>query len=76
MGATDVDGAARVAAVGADGDGVVPVEAGAGEGERHGGDTGHDAQVLGPEPFPEQTHDAEESGVPGGQDDDRSVRRR
>ena len=61
--------------MGADGDGVVPRDAGAGERQRHGRDGRQDAQVRGPEPLPEQAHDAEEAGISGGEHDYRTTLR-
>ena len=68
------DGAARVAAVRADRHGVVPVETGAGEGERNGGAGGDNAHPLPPEPLAEHAHDTEEARVPGGEHHDRPLR--
>src|SRR5215204_1587097 len=69
VGAADVDGATGVAAVGADRDRVVPREPGAGERQRYRGEARKDTQVLPPEPFAEEAHDAEETGVPGREHD-------
>ena len=71
VGAAHVDGAARVAAVGAYRDRIVPGEPGPREGQRDRGEAGQDTQVLPPEPLPEQAHDAEETGVPGREHDHR-----
>ena len=74
VGAAHVDGAARVAAVGAYRDRIVPREPGAGESQRDRGEAGQDAQVLPAEPLAEQAHDAEETGVPRREHDHGSLR--
>jgi hypothetical protein len=51
--------------VGADRDRVLPRETGAGECQRYRGEARQDTQVFPPEPFTEDTHDAEETGVTG-----------
>ena len=65
--AADYPGAARLAAVGADGYGVVPGDAGAGERQGHRRDGRQDAEVRGPEPFSQKARYAEEPGIPGGE---------
>jgi transposase InsO family protein len=70
----DVPGAAGIPPVGAHRDRIIPRAPGPREGERDGGDAGEDAQVLDPEPLAEETHNAEESRVPGGEHYDRLLR--
>ncbi len=76
VGAADVDGAAGIAAVGADGERRRPRRARRGRRPgRRRRRPGRTRRFSAPEPLSEQAHDAEEAGVPRGEHDDRTVRR-
>ncbi len=69
VGAADVDGAAQGTGVGDDDLGVVPGHPGAGEGGGHGGHGGHHLDLQAVFGCAQGAYDAEEAGVPVGQDD-------
>ncbi len=52
---------------------IVPAYTGSGKGAGDGGQRGEDVQVLRPEPLSQKACDAEETWVPGGEYDYRTV---